>query len=309
MTQNLEDYCDWQLVRAYSIGTIRNTRSFVGSFIHWCKQDGVRNCGDVGKSTLDRYQLVLYMHRKRDGKPLSLASQHNRMVIIAGFFRWLTRQSLLASNPASCIELPRLGRRLPKAILTAQETEQILCLAECNSPKGLRDRTILEVLYCTGIRRTELVNLKRFDINLCRQTLLVREGKRRKDRLLPLSSRTAGWIDRYLSEGRPMLLGDKKDYGDLFLRYDGLPLSSSALGNLVHKYIHKSGIRKSGSCHLFRHTVATLMLENGADIRHVQLLLGHERLQTTEIYTHVNIRGLMDVHRKTHPTSCHRRNI
>ena len=233
-------------------------------------------------------------------RPLSISGQHVRLTTIQGFFKWLCRQNRLVANPAADLELPKLAQRLPKAVLTAQEAEQVLSLPPLDTALGLRDRALLEVLYATGIRRKELASLKLYDVDIERGTLLVRQGKGKKDRLLPLGDRAALWVRKYIEDARSQIVIEP-DERDLFLSNSGVPMSPATLGNLVHGYIKQSGIGKSGSCHLFRHAMATLMLENGADIRYVQEMLGHARLNTTEIYTHVNIQKLIEVHRLTHP--------
>lgn len=150
------------------------------------------------------------------------------------------------------------------------------------------------------MRRKELTGLRLYDLDLERGTVMIREGKGKKDRLLPLGARAAAWLDKYLEEARPKLVVEP-DEREVFLCVSGRGLTPGVLGNLVHAYIEQSGVNKSGSCHLFRHAMAALMLENGADLRYVQQMLGHARLNTTEIYTHVNIQKLIEVHRLTHP--------
>ncbi len=166
--------------------------------------------------------------------------------------------------------------------------------------RSLRDHAALEILYSTGMRRKELTGLRLYDLDLERGTVMIREGKGKKDRLLPLGARAAAWLDKYLEEARPKLVVEP-DEREVFLCVSGRGLTPGVLGNLVHAYIEQSGVNKSGSCHLFRHAMAALMLENGADLRYVQQMLGHARLNTTEIYTHVNIQKLIEVHRLTHP--------
>ena len=296
----LKEYCQWQRVRNYSEGTIRNGELYIGQFIAWLAERSVLNASEVTKPMLERYQRVLFAYRKKDGQPLSIAGQHVRLTTIQGFFKWQCRHNYLLANPAADLELPKIGQRLPKAILTANEVEQVLNQADLSTAQGLRDRALLEVLYATGIRRKELSSLKLYDIDLERGTLLVRQGKGKKDRLLPLGERAAAWVRKYIEDARPEIVVEP-DGRDLFLSNSGTAMSPATLGNLVHDYIKQSDIGKSGSCHLFRHAMATLMLENGADIRYVQEMLGHARLDTTQIYTHVNIQKLMEVHHLTHP--------
>ncbi|MCP3996699.1 MAG: tyrosine-type recombinase/integrase, partial [bacterium] len=185
-------------------------------------------------------------------------------------------------------------------ILSADEVERILNQALLHGELGIRDRAIIETLYSSGIRRMELVNLTLYDVDLKNGTLMVREGKGRKDRMVPLGQRACRWIERYRDEIRPALVVEPDD-GTLFLHETGEPLKKNRLTDLVKKHIGAAGIGKPGACHLFRHSMATMMLDNGADIRHIQAILGHSQLSTTEIYTQVSIRKLKAVHALTHP--------
>jgi len=160
----------------------------------------------------------------------------------------------------------------------------------------------MEILYCCGLRRFEVTGLTLYSLDVVRKTLMVRQGKYKKDRLVPISQRAVDWIERYLEESRPKLAIDPNEK-TLFLSITGVPLIPNTLSELVRDYIKKADIGKTGSCHLFRHTMATLMLENGADIRFVQAMLGHANIQTTEVYTQVSIKKLQQVHALTHPST------
>ncbi len=169
---------------------------------------------------------------------------------------------------------------------------------------GLRDRAILEVFYSTAIRRFELMGLRVRDIDAARRTLFVSQGKGHKDRYVPIGERALHWVERYLADVRPKLAPPSEDdsgNGPLFLAYTGRALSLDFLTEMVTEYIAASGTTKAGSCHLIRHTTATLMLEGGADIRYIAELLGHARLETTQRYTQVSIERLRQVHAMTHP--------
>ena len=159
---------------------------------------------------------------------------------------------------------------------------------------------MIETFYGTGIRRSELARLNWRDLDIERRTLMVRQGKGRKDRMVPIGERAIAWIERYLTEARPRWAGEPDD-GTLFLTVDGTPFSLDRLTQLVRDYVKASGTDKEGACHLFRHTLATLMLEGGADIRYIQAMLGHAELSTTQIYTQVSIRALQAVHAATFP--------
>jgi integrase/recombinase XerD len=210
------------------------------------------------------------------------------------------RERLVATNPAADLELPRKGIRLPAAVLTAAEAEQILAVPDVRTPLGLRDRAILETFYSTGIRRFELAGLHVGDLDLAAGVLAVRQGKGKKDRFVPIGDRAAAWVAAYLREVRP-LLAMHQDEGVLFLSSDGLPIPPETLSTLLNRIVRAAGIGKPGACHIFRHTMATLMLEGGADIRYIQQMLGHANLDTTQIYTHVAIHTLKAVHAATHP--------
>jgi integrase/recombinase XerD len=223
-------------------------------------------------------------------------------VPVRAFFAWLCRQNHLLANPAADLELPRAEKRLPRHVLTASEAERVLARPDVAAPIGLRDRAILETLYSTGMRRMELAHLKLFDFDAERGTLFVRQGKGKKDRMIPIGARAIGWVRRYLDDARPSLVTTPDD-GTLFLSNLGQAFEVNRLTEIVRDYVAAAEIGKTGACHLFRHTCATLMLENGADIRFIQQLLGHEKLETTQIYAQVSIRMLKEVHTRTHPAT------
>ena len=192
--------------------------------------------------------------------------------------------------------------RSSKSAASFSEVEQILQLPEISDPLGLRDRAILEVLYSCGIRRAEVIHLNLFDLDAERGTLLIRQGKGKKDRFVPIGERAIAWVEKYIREARPQLVVEP-DMGTLFPTAAGEEISPDHLTLTVGSYVQKANLGKTGACHLFRHTMATLMLEGGADIRFIQQMLGHAELSTTEIYTHVSIRMLKQVHTATHPAA------
>jgi integrase/recombinase XerD len=169
---------------------------------------------------------------------------------------------------------------------------------------GVRDRAILETLYSTGIRRMEVIGLSLFDLDVERGTLMVRQGKGKKDRMIPIGDRAVAWIEKYVTEVRPGLVVEPDSHveggGTLFLTNTGDPFTPNRLTQLVRNYVDAAAIGKRGACHLFRHTMATIMLENGADIRFIQEMLGHAELSTTQIYTQVSIKKLKEIHTATH---------
>ncbi|HFD11990.1 MAG TPA: site-specific tyrosine recombinase XerC [Crenotrichaceae bacterium] len=302
----MQRFLRWQAEKNYSPKTIENREVYLRYFIQWCDERGLIKPPDITKPIIERYQRYLFMYRKiRDGEPLSTRSQHVRVVPIRAWFKWLAQQNYILYNPASDIEMLRLERRLPKHILTIDESEKIINQPNINNPLGIRDRAILETLYSTGIRRMELVNIKLFDIDTDRGTLMVRQGKGKKDRMIPIGDRALSWIAKYQNEVRPELTMPD-DEGVLFLTNLSEAFTPNRLTQMVREYVDAADIGKRGSCHLFRHTMATLMLENGADVRFIQAMLGHVSLETTQIYTQVSIRKLKDIHTATHPAKLER---
>jgi integrase/recombinase XerD len=196
--------------------------------------------------------------------------------------------------------LPRLPKTLPRALLGVAETEAILTAADPATPEGLRDRAMLELLSA-GLRRTELARLRRYDADLARRLVFVREGKGRKDRVAPIGERACAWLDRYLVQARPRLLGHSSEA--LFVTDWGEPVTPERVADTVRRAKARAGVDKPGAAHLLRHACATHMLDGGADVRHIQALLGHASLATTERYTHVAISKLQEVHARTHPAA------
>jgi integrase/recombinase XerD len=298
----MRDYLQALAIQNYSEQTIGNREFLLRQFIQWCQERGIADPVEVTRPILERYQRYLFLYRKKNGEPMSFRSQHSRLVPLRMWFRWMTRRNHLLHNPASELELPRLGQPLPRNILSASEVEQILQLCDVADSIGLRDRAVIEVLYSTGIRRGEIVALKLYDLSLDRGVLLVRQGKGKKDRYVPIGERAIAWLEKYIREARPQLAIEPDDM-TVFLTAQGEPFCLDHMTSNVKARIDAAKLGKTGACHLFRHTMATLMHENGADIRFIQEILGHVKLETTQIYTHVSIRTLQQVHASTHPAA------
>jgi integrase/recombinase XerD len=291
----LEEHLLWMETQNFSPDTVITRRQAIGYFIDWAVERGVEEPRDVTRPVLERYQRWMYLHLKANGQPLTFRTQNSRLRALRGYFRWLARQNYILHNPASELILPRLENRLPKYVLSVSEAERVLAGASC-----LRDRAMLELFYATGMRRMEVASLKLYDVDFDRGTLMVRLGKGKKDRHIPVSSRCLEWVGRFVREERSSYLVTADD-GTVFLNDAGEPFPRHQVTALVRRYVRDSGIGKTGGCHLFRHTVATLMLENGADVRVIQEMLGHAKLSTTELYTRVSINLLKQVYAATHP--------
>ena len=295
MAQHLE----WMRVRNYSEASVQSREKSLLNFALWCEERELTRPASVTKPLLERYQRHLFLYRKKDGKPLGVSTQHQRLVALQVFFRWLARNNLVLSNPAADLELPRPERRLPH-ILTAAEVARILAVPDVSTPDGLRDRAMVEVLWATGIRRMELAALTLSSIDADRGTLMVRRGKGKKDRLVPIAPRAVAWVDSWLATARPALLVPP-DSGALFLTNSGQAFNVEHLSMVVRRLLDAADLKKPGACHLFRHSMATAMLEAGADVRFIQQLLGHSNLNSTALYTQVSIRKLLEVYAQTHP--------
>ncbi len=302
LEQMMHEHLKALRTKNYSEWTVRNRDVHIGFFIEWAQERGLNEPLEITRPVLEQYQRHLFYYRKKNGEPLTFRSQHSRLVPLRVWFKWMTRQNYILHNPASEIDLPRLGRTLPKNIPSPQEVEQIMMQPEITDPMGLRDRAILELLYSSGPRRLEIINLKLYDLQFDRGLIVIREGKGKKDRYTPVSERAIAWIEKYVREARPQLAIEPDDL-TVFLTAQGEPFSRDHLTWTVRVHIVAAKIGKVGACHLMRHAMATHMLEGGADIRFIQQMLGHEDIKTTQIYTHVAIRALQHVHAATHPAA------
>ena len=268
-------------------------------FLNWCRRNRTTTLYQITRTSLESYQRYLFQYRKKDGHPLAVASQHSRLAPLKVWFKWLAHRKYIPQDPAAELELPRVGYKLPN-VMNRDEAERVLSQPNVGEPLGIRDRAMLEMLYSSGLRRMELLHLKLYDVDQKHGLVTVREGKGKRDRVVPIGERALAWLDLYLSRLRAEI-AKKPDDGILFLTANGVPFTPNHLSWLARQYVKSASIGKNGACHIFRHTMATLMLEGGADIRYIQAMLGHVRLDTTQIYTHVSIRKLKQVHEATHP--------
>ena len=293
------EFLEWSLTRGLTEQTAAIRKRALDVFIRWADERGLSWPQDITRPILQRYQRHLFHCRKANGAPLAFSTQATLLHPLRAFFKWLTIENHILYNPAADLEVPTPPRQLPKVLLSVADVEHVLNQPDVTTPMGLRHRAMLETLYSTGIRRSELAQLTLFDVDTTRGTLMVRQGKGRKDRLLPLGARACRWIDRYRDEVRPLLIREP-DPGTLFVTDYGEPFARNRLSDMVKRYLRLAGIAH-GACHAFRHAMATHMLDNGADIRFIQVMLGHSELSTTEIYTQVSITKLKEIHTRTHP--------
>ena len=301
MADHLDAHLDWMRLRNLSGHTVANRRRTLVAFMRWAQERGLEHPGQITRSILESYQRHLYRYRKKNGQPLGITTQRERLVGIRVFFAWLCRQRLLEANPASELEMPKAPKMIPHDTPSPREVEAILAVPDIADPLGLRDRAILELFYSTGMRRSELVKLDLCDLHRDQRIVAIRQGKGMKDRVVPIGARALRWVEKYLDDVRPLLACVPGEQG-LFISGYGEGFHPDVLTRLVGNCIRNAGIgREKGGCHLLRHACATHMLEGGADIRYIQQLLGHENLETTAVYTRVSIRQLQLIHAQTHP--------
>ena len=295
-------YLEHLRVRNYSEATVHTTERGLRLFLGWAVDRGIARPSEITKPMIEAHQRWLFHYRKAGGKPLSFRTQRQRLQLIKGLFRWLTRENVLAWNPTAEMDMPRIEHRLPKSILSEQEVERVLAQPDLTDALGLRDRAMMELLYSCGLRRGELCRLALYDVDAERKTLTVRLGKGRKDRTIPIGERALFWLARYVDEVRPSLVLPPDD-GLAFLTERGEGISLAHLSILMRGYIRQAKTGKDGAVHIFRHSMATHLLDAGADIRAIQELLGHVQLSTTQVYTQVSIRRLQLVHAMFHPAA------
>ena len=299
MAAHLDDYLNDLRVHNRTPDAIESRQNELRPFLRWADERGLFYPEQITRTILESYQRWLWRYRKKSGKPLGVSTQRQRLGGVKNIFAWLCKKHVLEANPASEIELPRSEKRLQIEALSRSEVETVLGMPDVSDPLGIRDRAILELFYSTGIRRGELTGIELGELNREKRLLTV-HGKGNKDRVVPVGTRALQWAEKYIEDVRP-LLSINPDTQALFLSGYGEAFSPDVLGRKVVQYIKKADVGRSGGAHLIRHTCATHMLEGGADIRYIQQLLGHEKLETTAIYTEVSIVQLQAVHSRCHP--------
>lgn len=248
---------------------------------------------------LDRHGLEALV-RQLMGEGRAPASVARAVACYRGYYRFLVVSGHRAVNPADDLQAPRAWKTLPK-FLPVEDVDKLLAAPDTTVPRGLRDRALVEVLYATGLRVSELVNLKPQDVNL-ESGYLTTTGKGRKQRLVPLGDEAASWVVRYLAESRPVLL-KKRTSTRLFVNAGGTGLSRVGFWKILKAYGRQCGLTGALSPHVLRHSFATHLLERGADLRAIQMMLGHSDLSTTQIYTHILEARLRAVYDRFHPRS------
>jgi len=289
----VEEYLHFLAVeRGASLNTLEAYSRDIGRFLEFAGASGVPSPLAVNPEHVTAYLGALR------GQGLSPASVNRKLAAIRGFYRYLLREARVEENPLARVETARTWMRLPGA-LSRDEMESLLAQPAEASPSGIRDRAILELLYATGIRVSELATLTLNRLNR-QMGFLVAVGKGRKERIVPVGQSALGWLGRYIEQARPVFL-KKKTSNALFLNRSGEGFTRQGLWKLIKKYAKMAGLERKVHPHTFRHSFATHLLEGGADLRSVQIMLGHADISTTQIYTHVTRDRLKDVHKRFHP--------
>ena len=283
-----------------SVRTIEENFYNLNHLKKFLEQKGISDVTAVTQNTLSEFQHWLFYQPTWKGTARSIANQNRILSVVRGFFKFLTKEGYLGQNPARDLELAREPQSLPRNILTPGEAKKILESVDTTTALGYRDRTILEVFYSTGIRQSELIHLKIEDVNLEEELLKINQGKGGKDRVVPLTRTASSFLETYIKGIRPELLF-RKNSDTLFLSVRGRPLDRYNLGKMVKSRSQAAGVKKLVTCHVWRHTCATHLLQNRANLRHVQEILGHESLAMTERYLRITITDLKEAHRKFHP--------
>ncbi len=293
MHQHLDRFLHYLVVeKGLSPHTIEAYSRDLNRFLFYLKEKSIEDLHQVSKVDIREFLLLL----KKEGR--SSKTRARALVSIRVFLRFLTEEAILNSSPAEEIESPKISKTLP-SILSPEEVEGLLEQPDPNGFRGLRDRAMLELLYATGMRVSELVRLRTNHVHL-EAGYVLPLGKGSKERIVPIGQEAVRWIQRYLQESRPKLLKGKESEFLFVSRY-GKPMSRQQFWKRLKIYGRKAGIRKRITPHLLRHSFASHLLERGADLRSVQLMLGHVDISTTQIYTHVTGERLKKIHQRYHP--------
>ncbi|MEW6558236.1 MAG: tyrosine-type recombinase/integrase, partial [Elusimicrobiota bacterium] len=273
----------------------------------------------VNHENLENYKGYLTRYKTKKGNNLTSSTIVTRLMSVRNFFKCLVKKGIIYRDITEGWQMPKDKRPLPRGIMTVQEINRIMKQPQIRTTLGYRDRTILEVLYSTGIRAGELIKLKVSDVDLDKKVLRVNKGKGGKSRYVLLNTPTCRFLERYLRKVRPELAKCPRPSGNnweqksktgeeiLFLTVYGGLISQGWIDTMLKRYIKQAGITKQvAPCHSFRHSVATHLLESGMDIRYVQAFLGHETIQTTQVYTHIEKEKLRELLKKYHPREINR---
>lgn len=294
MTGSMQLFLEYLTVE---LGLSANTRqAYERDLRLFCRSMGLKDSD--GLVNIGRSRITDYMSQLKN-KGLAAATIARKLAAIKSFYRFMTAEGYMDSNPAEVVEAGTKGIRLPR-VLSEEEVERLLVQPDITMAEGFRDRTMLEVLYATGMRVSELIGLTLERVNL-NMKYIIAFGKGSKERIVPLGSVAAGFLEKYLDEVRPKLTHEDRVTDIVFLAFGGHELTRQRFWQIIRTYGRAAGINKKLTPHILRHSFATHLLDNGADLRSVQELLGHSDISTTQIYTHLTNKRLRDIYAKAHP--------
>lgn len=294
MTGRMQLFLEYLTVE---LGLSANTRqAYERDLRLFCKTLGFKNSDAL--VNVSREQITGYMTQLKE-KGLAAATIARKLAAIKAFYRFMTAEGYMDANPAEVVEAGTKGIKLPR-VLSEDEVVRLLNQPDIKTAEGFRDRTMLEVLYATGMRVSELINLtlERVDLNM---KYIIAFGKGSKERIVPLGSVAAEFLQQYLEKVRPKLTHAGRNTNIVFLAFGGHELTRQRFWQIIRAYGRKANINKALTPHILRHSFATHLLDNGADLRSVQELLGHSDISTTQIYTHLTNKRLRDIYSKAHP--------
>ena len=294
MTGRMQLFLEYLTVE---LGLSANTRqAYERDLLLFCKTLGLKNSDAL--VNVSREQITGYMTQLKE-KGLAAATIARKLAAIKAFYRFMTAEGYMDSNPAEVVEAGTKGIKLPR-VLSEDEVVRLLNQPDITTAEGFRDRTMLEVLYATGMRVSELINLtlERVDLNM---KYIIAFGKGSKERIVPLGSVATEFLQQYLEKVRPKLTHADRITNIVFLAFGGHELTRQRFWQIIRAYGRKANINKALTPHILRHSFATHLLDNGADLRSVQELLGHSDISTTQIYTHLTNKRLRDIYAKAHP--------
>ena len=294
MTGRMQLFLEYLTVE---LGLSANTRqAYERDLRLFCKTLGFKNSDAL--VNVSREQITGYMTQLKE-KGLAAATIARKLAAIKAFYRFMTAEGYMDANPAEVVEAGTKGIKLPR-VLSEDEVVRLLTQPDITTAEGFRDRTMLEVLYATGMRVSELINLtlERVDLNM---KYIIAFGKGSKERIVPLGSVAAEFLQQYLEKVRPKLTHAGRNTNIVFLAFGGHELTRQRFWQIIRGYGRKASINKALTPHILRHSFATHLLDNGADLRSVQELLGHSDISTTQIYTHLTNKRLRDIYAKAHP--------
>lgn len=294
MTGRMQLFLEYLTVE---LGLSANTRqAYERDLRLFCKTLGFKNSDAL--VNVSREQITGYMTQLKE-KGLAAATIARKLAAIKAFYRFMTAEGYMDANPAEVVEAGTKGIKLPR-VLSEDEVVRLLNQPDITTAEGFRDRMMLEVLYATGMRVSELINLtlERVDLNM---KYIIAFGKGSKERIVPLGSVAAEFLQQYLEKVRPKLTHAGRNTNIVFLAFGGHELTRQRFWQIIRAYGRKANINKALTPHILRHSFATHLLDNGADLRSVQELLGHSDISTTQIYTHLTNKRLRDIYAKAHP--------